>query len=77
MKKDRLKWMLATGLLSLLGFSSCTKPDPAPTPMYGPPEGVYMYGPRPSSYQTLSKASSPSEQLTMTEAPELENPEEE
>ena len=77
MKKDRLKWMLATGLLSLLGFSSCTKPDPVPTVMYGPPEGVYMYGPRPTSYQTLSQASSPSEQLTMTEAPGLENPEEE
>ena len=24
MKKDRLKWMFAIGLLSLLGFSSCS-----------------------------------------------------
>ena len=76
MKMDRLKWMLVTGLLGLLGFSSCTKPDPVPI-MYGPPTYVCMYGPPLSSYQTHSQASSPGEQPTMTEAPELEIPEEE
>jgi hypothetical protein len=65
------KWLVGV-LLTLLGFSSCSKPDPVPTTMYGPPPGVYMYGPRPSSFKTLSQEGSPSEELPMAEIPELQ-----
>ena len=78
------KWFLV-GLLGLLGFSSCEKPEPdmyGPLPyvyMYGPLPGSYytMYGPPTTSYETRAPQGNPAEELAETETPVVESPEEE